>query len=260
MKTNHIFSLFLGIAVLCSMSFRLNGQIVNIESRRIQSDSIRFVFHGDLRYKLQSNNNAKFNSLAGGVTTQFKSKSLKDIFLIIGASDFSKLDNSDITSSSLLHIRYNRKLSELIRLELFTQTQFNKVLDIRLRQLNGIGPRFKFVGKDIFKSYIGTLYMLENQLFYGPNETMQTRHRLSAYLTMLLSFAKHTGELSSVSYYQPRIDQFSDFRLSNQTSLSLKISSKLSMVNSLNLYYESKPSLNIANFNYLLENGLRLNL
>jgi hypothetical protein len=239
---------------------RIQAQIVNIESQRIQTDSIRFVLHGDLRYKLLRNNNSRFNSFSAANTTQFKNKSLKNIFLFIASADFSFLGSEAISNSMLFHGRYNRKINPWLRFELFTQAQYNRVLNIRLRQLNGIGPRFKIFGTDYFKIYLGTLYMLENQQFFGANEILTTRHRLSSYLSVLYHFPAGHGEFSSVTYYQPRFDDFSDFRLSNQTSLNLKITSKLAMTNTLNLYYESRPADNIANFNYLFENGLRLTL
>ena len=236
------------------------GQIVNVESQRIQTDSIRFVLNGDLHYKLLRNNDAKFNSFTAMVTTQYKSRSLQDIFLVIGSADFSELGKESISGAWMFHARYNRKVNAWLRLEAFSQAQQNQVLAIRLRQLNGIGPRFKIFGTKDVKMYLGTLYMLENQRFFGDNEILTTKHRMSSYLSLQCNLPSGAGELTSVTYYQPRLNNFRDLRISNQTSLTFKISSKLSMVNSLNLYYESRPAKTISNFNYMLENGFRLTL
>jgi len=233
---------------------------VNVESQRIQTDSIRFVLNGDLQYKLLRNDDARFNSFTTAITTQMKSRSLKDIVLLIGSADFSALNAESISGAWMVHARYNRKVNSWLRLEVFSQTQQNRVLDIRLRQLIGLGPRFKLSGTKRLRMYLGTLYMLENQRFAGADEKLTTKHRMSSYLSLGYSLPSGNGEFTSVTYYQPRLNDFSDLRLSTQTSLTLKISSTLSMVNSLNLYYESRPAKTVAKFNYMLENGLRLNL
>ena len=235
-------------------------QIVNVESKRIQSDSDRFVMNGDFNYKVLKNNNLRFRTYSGAVTTQFKSRSLKDTYLILASQDLTRLNEEIISKNWLVHTRYTRTISELFKLEVFTQAQQNRVLGIEIRQLNGLGPRIKVFGTKRLTTYSGTLYMLEYQKFFGADEQLTVKHRISTYLSVQASFPNGVGELTSVTYYQPRLSDFSDRRISNQTSLTFNITSKIAFINSLNLIFDSRPAKNISTFNFMVDNGIRIRL
>jgi hypothetical protein len=78
-------------------------------------------------------------------THQYKTKNLKNYFLLLGNIDYSLANGEELSNSGLIHFRYNRKLNKKIRLEAFTQYQYNKILGIESRKLNGIGTRYKII-------------------------------------------------------------------------------------------------------------------
>lgn len=236
------------------------SQLVNIESQRIQTDSIRFVINGDLSYSSQKNNNEKFSVFGASFTTQFKTKSLKDIFLFLASADYSKVNDYDLSNSLLIHYRYNRKLSNFVRLEAFLQYQNNKLIGIDYRELMGIGPRIKITRKTNLKLYYGLLYMYENEKTITENSIIcySTSNRMSTYLSGSIKIAKAIGEFNTVTYYQPCINDFNKYRLNNQSSLLFNLTPHVKFTNTLTILYDEYPPIGISKSNMSFTNGIKI--
>lgn len=234
------------------------AQMVNVESLRKVNDSSRFILNANLNFQIQSNNDNNVKIFGMDLLSQMKSKNLKNIFFVIGNSSYNNTNNKDISNSNLLHLRYNRLITNYLRLEIFTQFQNNRVMDLKFRNLYGIGPRFIFFSKTDFKVYIGTIYMIENERLYDNIQSNSTVSRLSSYISLDFSLPKDLGKFSSVSYYQPRLDFFKDYRFTNRTELSITIYKNISFLTQLNYYYDAFPPNGIANNNFELKNGIKL--
>jgi len=118
------------ITIICFLFYNnIWSQLVNVESQRIQSDSIRFVLNADLSYTNQKNNNEKLSLFTASIASQIKTKSLKDIFLVLLNVDYSEANNQQLSNSLMAHLRYNRKIFNQFRLEAFYQYQKNKILN-----------------------------------------------------------------------------------------------------------------------------------
>ena len=235
------------------------GQLVNIENQRIQSDSIRTITIVDLQYSYQNNNNEELSLGNFSATHQYKTKNLKNYFLLLGNIDYSFANGEELSNAGLIHFRYNRKLNKKLRLEAFTQYQYNKILGVESRNLIGIGPRYKLNKSKKIIFYIGSLLMQE---FEKTSDNMNTLsyQRLSNYLSLSLKNKAKTLEFTSVVYYQPNINLWEDYRLSSQTSLAFNITSKLQFVNSVNYGYDSYSPLYVNNKNIIVANGFKMNL
>lgn len=247
--------------VLLIFGFTLNSQaqLVNIESQRVQSDSVRTITVLDLLYNYQNNNNEELSLINFSATHQYKTKDLKNYFLLLGNIDYSLANGEELSNSGLIHFRYNRKLNTRLRIEAFSQYQYNKILGIESRNLIGIGPRYKINKSDKMVFYIGSLLMQEFEKASDNTKTMSYQ-RLSSYLSISIKNKAKTLEFTSVVYYQPNINLWKDYRLSNQTTLAFNISSKLQFVNSINYGFDSYAPTNISKQNIVLSNGFKLNL
>ncbi len=247
--------------LLFVIGFTINsyGQLVNIETQRVQSDSIRRITAIDLLYNYQNNNNEELSLVNLSATHQYKTKNLKNYFLLLGKIDYSLANGEELSNSGLIHFRYNRKLNKKFRLEAFIQYQYNKILGIESRNLIGIGPRYKINKSDKTIFYVGSLLMQEFERTID-NIRIISYQRLSNYLSLSIKNSAKTLELTSVVYYQPNINHWEDYRLSSQTSLAFNITSKLQFVNSINYGFDSYAPTNISKQNILLSNGLKLNL
>jgi hypothetical protein len=247
--------------VLLIFGFTLNSQaqLVNIESQHVQSDSVRTITVLDLLYNYQNNNNEELSLINFSATHQYKTKDLKNYFLLLGNIDYSLANGEELSNSGLIHFRYNRKLNTRLRIEAFSQYQYNKILGIESRNLIGIGPRYKINKSDKMVFYIGSLLMQEFEKASDNTKTMSYQ-RLSSYLSISIKNKAKTLEFTSVVYYQPNINLWKDYRLSNQTTLAFNISSKLQFVNSINYGFDSYAPTNISKQNIILSNGFKLNL
>ena len=235
------------------------GQLVNVENQRIQNDSIRTITIIDLQYNYQNNNSEELSLVNFSGTHQYKTKNLKNYFLLLGNIDYSLANGEELSNSGLIHFRYNRKLNKKLRLEAFTQYQYNKILGVESRNLIGIGPRYKINKSEKNVLYIGGLLMQEFEKASDNTKTMSYQ-RLSNYLSLSIKNRAKTLELTAVVYYQPNINLWKDYRISSQTNLAFNITSRLQFVNSINYGYDSYAPSNVSKKNIILSNGLKMYL
>lgn len=244
------------LLIICKTA---DAQLINIENQRVQSDSIRRVTILDLLYNYQNNNEEELSQINSSVTHQYKSKNFKNYFLMLGNIDYSLANGSELSNSGLLHFRYNRKLNLRLKMEAFTQYQYNKLLGIEMRNLIGIGMRYKINKSEKAVLYVGSLVMQEFEKTNDAND-IKSYQRLSNYLSFSFKNNAKSIEFSSVIYYQPNLNLWADYRLNNQTSISLNISSKLQFVNSINVGFDTYAPINVSNRNINISNGFKLNI
>ena len=60
----------------------------------------------------------------------------------------------------------------------------------------------------------------------------------------------------ATSYYQPLAKDFSDYRLTLQSQLNIKLNEKIKFYTNFNLAYDSQPPVDVINLSYTMRNGL----
>ncbi len=238
-----VFILFFSIAA--------KSQIINIESQRIITDTTGWS--GNAGITLAA---SKFTKSYAAVSTNghIQYQTSKDLWLFIVDYDLVNAGGENFNNSAFGHIRYNRKLSDLIRLEIFTQGQFNSVTKIDIRYLNGIGLRFKLSPYERAKFYYGLTYMLEYERLKDPAIT-NNDSRLSSYFTFTLR-PEETVLFVNTTYMQPRLSDFRDYRFSNDTRLVFNVTDQLKFMTTFHFLYDSRPPEGIPTINYQVRNGL----
>ena len=213
-----------------------------MEQERIITDTIGFSGTGNISL-LYIKNNKEFWSESVHLHTQFKTN--RSLYLCIldyslqKAKDASQeTTNSFYSNAGVAHVRYNYKTSNWLTLEAFSQAQFNRVMDVKLRWLTGVGPRFKMIALKNFRIYTAALYAYEYENLESGH--ILRDHRISSYVSFSLKLRDNLG-ISSTTYWQPKIKNFSDFRISSQTDLSIKISSRFSFKMSYLYCFDSAP-------------------
>jgi len=235
------------------------GQLVNIESKRMQTDTVRFVFKGDLSFNYTNNDGDYIYKLKNNLTTQFKSKDLNKILFIVGDFGLIRSVDKDFENSWFLHLRYNHEIHNFFRLEGFVQGQNNKILDVNGRYLVGAGVRFKLVSKDHFKMYWGNAYMFEYEISDFLDERFEN-HRYSSYLSFSYKIPNTSLSIVNTTYFQPLIKDFTDYRLLEQLKVNVTINKKLSMFALLDYYYDSRTPRDRKQYSSQSSVGLSLNL
>ena len=243
-----LFFLFLGS---CIFQF-CNAQIVNVESLRRVSDSSKWSGSGSLDIGLIKNTNSIFR-----VTNRirFQYNSHDNVYLFINDINLQKIEDNSFVNRGTQHLRYNRKLGERIKLEAFAQSQYDAVSEIKFRGLLGLGPRFKLSQNEKFRYYIGTLLMYEHEEANTPSTPILRDFRGSTYFSCSLYPLEHLS-IVSTTYYQPLLKQFSDFRISNETSIAFRILENLAFKTTFIYNFDAAPILNIPKVQYELTNGL----
>lgn len=242
------------------IQFSTFAQLVNIESQRIQSDTVRKAGNGNVSFAYQKNNGKPLTQLKTSAVFQLKTKSLRDIFLILGSYDFSKTRNQQLSNAAFGHFRYNRKLNETIKYELYTQIQANQLLNLRSRYIAGTGFRFKFMNEKQFKIYLGVSSFYEYEESIETTRIYRNDFRMSDYLVLSFKFPKNFGELTSTTYYQPLYDRFSDYRLSNQTMLAINFTKNFAFTSSFSYTFDQNPPIGISTETINFINGIRYSL
>src|SRR5690606_14113750 len=223
--------LFLGIGTF------LQGQIVNVESLRKQTDTTGFAGGGEFNGTFLDNEKVIY-------TFQFiphvQYKWERDLLLVVADYKLTKSDDVAFEDAAFLHFRHNHEFTDLFRWESFTQIQHNKVTKLDYRILLGTGPRLKLIGQEKFRMYLGIIPMYQYERIQDEEGCIEGNLRLSNYLsfTFLLS---EQALLYSTSYFQPVWNTWKDYRFYNEQKLEVKLIGNLHLTVSSVYTWDNQP-------------------
>lgn len=248
LKTTILFRLILLIISLFPLFS--NAQIVNIEAKRINADSAGW--YGTVSAGMDVNKFDKWIlNVKADVNIEYLHK--KSLILFISNARMIKAGNTDFVNSAFQHIRYNYSLQKRITAEAFTQIQYNALLKVKNRFLLGGGARWTLVEGKNAKIYLGTLGMFEYEEINNTNE-IHNDLRLSTYLSTTW-FINKMCSFSNTNYYQPKMNDFRDFRFSSQSRLRFDFNKNLSFFFMYDGIYDSRPPVGVLNLVFSLSNG-----
>lgn len=230
----------------------LNAQIVNVESLRLKTDTLGWAGSAHLSINLKKSVNEQFK-IKSGIHVQYKFP--KHLILFVNNIGFERIDDADFTNDAMQHLRYNYKFNKTITGELFLQNQNNAIAKIEYRRLIGSGIRIKLSQSDKYKFYLGNHLMYENEKSKEENPKTNFDWRNSTYFSFSL-YLNDNIKLISTTYFQPRLDKFSDYRTSHQSELNIKIVKKLMFTTTFYLANDTNPMDGIPKKEYELTNGL----
>lgn len=231
-----------------------NAQVINVETLRKPSDSSKWTGSVSFDVSLIKNRNDIFR-IANKAHVQYKDT--LNLWLFVNDINLQKIEGNSLVNRGTQHLRYNRRVTQRVKWEAFVQAQYDAISDINLRALVGTGPRFKLSENENYKFYLGTLIMYEyEKASEDVMNRLQEDIRGSAYLSFSL-YPTETLSIISTSYYQPRVDQFKDYRLSSNTSVLFKILDDLAFKTTFNYFFDAVPvTSEIPKTQYELTNGL----
>jgi hypothetical protein len=243
----------------CFIFTGLNAQLVNIESKRMQSDSVRFALKSDLLFDYTDNNGDYIFQIGSNLTTQYKSKDLKKIYFFIGNYQLIRSGDRDFGNSWFFHLRYNQKLSSLFRIEAFIQNQNNALLTITSRNLVGAGIRLKLISSETTKIYLGNAYMYEIEKIKATGQQFYN-HRNSSYLSVTQAFKRTALDLTGTVYFQPLYANLNNHRILLQLKAELPITKVLSLSALYNYFYSSFSTVEDSDRSSNLSIGFTFNI
>jgi len=251
------YKIILTALVLCAARVS-NSQIVNIESARMQSDTVGWMGGGGLGIALTQNTQKIFGADAEA-HLQYKTSRDQGLWLILGNFSFLKVGNDKFINNDFLHLRYNKKVNPWLRWEVFGQYQNNSVTQIDSRVLVGTGPRFKLVKTPTWRLYAASLVMYEREKELTEPVIRHNDIRSSSYISFTFT-PQGNLELISTTFFQPLFKKLSDYRILNQITLKSKISEHFSLSVKWNYLHDRFPAGEAPRTTYNLGVGVDFEL
>lgn len=240
----------LGFILFFSISSQ--AQILNAESLRKVTDTSGFSGAISLNFALKRTTTDQF-TISNNIHIQYKME--KHLVLFKNNIAFQKVAGANFENSGIQHLRYNYGISPRVAWEVFGQAQYNKVSKIGFRGLLGLGPRFKLSKAENYKFYLGTLLMYEHEELSDGVTGIQRDFRASTYLSFSL-YPTESISLISTTYYQPKLKDFGDYRVSSQSSLVVGLYKSFALKTSYTFTYDEMPAIGIPNSQYDFTTGL----
>ena len=228
MKKIKIFSIITVTFFSCSIF----SQIIDIETSRIENfvgikTSINLGFDG-------SSGTVDRTNYSLGARIDLNSENWNR-FLIFNYSRREKDENIN-EDNTFIHLRFARKLTTLLAVEFFIQSNEKPLEKIEERNLIGAGVRISPL-KDL-RLGIGLFDETEKRINLNERNTT----RLNTYLNYLLKISENTS-LNSLIYFQPDIEDFSEIRSLLRLNLRVKALENFFININYEYVHDSSPPL-----------------
>ncbi len=244
-------------ALLLVCTTAASAQIVNVEKKRTPTDSTWF---GTLELSFAGSKTTKSTlSIYSGGTLQYKARNKKDFVLFDTRYSLVSGDNEKFSNTGYGYLLYNRRMGHgPFKFEGFSTLQYNGLTKVNMRVNAGAGIRVKLTPEEfeLAKFYFGLAYMYEYEELLDPVD-YNWQNRVSSYFTFTLEPYEGVSFVST-TYAQPFLADFSDYRFSNETSLTLGITKKLSLNTTFNYNFDSVPPEGVPSSTYYFINGLEI--
>lgn len=230
----------------------LNGQIVNVESARLDENKMGWQGLVDLNFMALKNNAHLFQ-----FNNKLRAQYVKDRhrWLLLHDINVNMSGTFNFEQNTFQHLRYGWMVDSPLVLEAFVQNQYDKIQLIKHRLLAGVGLRLMFLEKGLLVTYYGITAMGEYE-----QEINQTKGdlyaRMSTYLNLKFTL-KDWLHWYNTAYYQPLFSNVTDYRIMVNSTLEFKVNHRLSMVTRFGMNYDSSPVDNalVPALTYRLTNG-----
>jgi hypothetical protein len=232
---------FVAILFMLVYSILLQAQIINIEDKRLGFKEDGWNGNIDFNFKFTKNSNSVWQ-INNRIAIQHRTE--KQSHLIISDQSFVSNNSNNIVNYGFAHYRYSKGIypDDKIKFEAFTQLQYNSVQKIKVRSLLGSGLRFKVIGNDSANLNLGWSFMYEYEEITTPEYNNAIRN--SNYISFNAKIGKEWS-FKNIIYYQPNVGDFSDFRISNESTISHSLTKHISILGSISFLYDSKPPLEV---------------
>lgn len=161
---------------------------------------------------------------------------------LIASYTYGESNDKKDTNDGSAHLRYVHSIGDTsYDYELFLQTEFNEFQHIKQRNLIGANIRKKLnIFFDKFYAGLGVFYSYMEPDAVSVYDPVYKRIRMNSYL----SFSKKVHQNFSISYlgyYQPNVEELSDYRISQILQLNTSITEDLALGLDVNHAYNTTP-------------------
>ena len=240
------------ILLLLFLSLNSSAQIVNTENAKMDTDTVGWK--GSLNAAVGlSKYVAKVFSTYFGVHVQYKTK--KGLWILLGNSNFLKVEDNNYADSRFLHLRYAVKLRRRFHWEFFGQVEDNKVIKLKSRVVFGTGPRLKVFSNKFIHLHIATHINYEQENEQSDPPRQHSDFRSSSYISFTITPNERT-EINSTTFYQPLLTNFSDSRVLNQVRLKVSANKHFAVNLQWNYFHDRYPVKAVPETQYSFNAGV----
>lgn len=222
--------------------------MVNIEGRRFSTDTVPWQGYLNFRYQLAESSQRSVDLGLNGAVQFIDGR---DRFFFINDLAFSRVEGNKFVNTGFQHLRYNMRADSIWTGEAFLQAQYNKPMQLDLRLTAGAGPRLTALNSERMRVNIGVAFMLEREHDSHGNRFFDGRN--SNYVSGTLKFSPYAS-LTAVVYYQPKLLQLNDHRISVESGLLLRFNERFSFESRFNLLKDSRPPEGVETLTYSWNN------
>lgn len=268
MKKRHFCRLFFVFSLFFLFFFHTSlthGKILNIEKLRPEMQK-KAGLHGALESDLSfTNGNSKtrfqlFNaqlayarhrsSLSERTDHQSYQNNIQRIFLFTGQNEKEWANKVVTVNNETYHLRWTEMHLPNLGHETFFQYQSNEFTKLVKRIIIGAGARYEFDlwEKIFFAVGLGLFHEQETKNIDSSDTNEKVRenlYRWSSYLTFRTPKIWDIFSLTSISYFQPRIDRSSDYRFTEIFEFDIALNSYVGLSLSLEINFDNKPPLGV---------------
>lgn len=162
--------------------------------------------------------------------------------------DYGESKGTKNEDKTYAHLRYIHALDQSgdWTWELFFQSEQDRFKSINGRFLGGAGARWRFLNSsDWGKGYAGIGGFLEKIDYSHPElNTNEENSRLNSYAAYTKSLM-NTSKLNYIGYYQPKLNDASDYVASQTVELIVPIAGQLNLSLTAKYLYDSRPAVGV---------------
>lgn len=161
---------------------------------------------------------------------------------LIASYTYGETNSEENANEGLAHLRYVHNIKNTaFDYELFLQGEFNKFQSIERRNLAGANVRRKFdISFDKFYLGLGLFYSYTKPDTVSDIDPIYKRTRMNSYVSFLKKINENLS-IAYLGYYQPNIELFSDYRVSQIVQLNTSITNDLILGVDINHAYNATP-------------------
>jgi putative salt-induced outer membrane protein YdiY len=216
--------------------------IVNMEEMRVGPPKAGFSGNLDLSVNGAHGNTDKQEA---GLGSRLQWQYEQSTDFIVLSYDYAESSNVRNTNKSFAHGRHVVQFQPKYAWEAFVQVEKNEFARLSFRGLLGAGLRFTLAQTaERVGLYLGAgAFWSRETLDKKPGLTddgTESFSRANFYLVYKHKINSHLSVVST-TYYQPRLDNGSDFRALEQAGLVVKLTDSLNLKLSLDIAHDSRP-------------------
>ena len=165
----------------------------------------------------------------------------KTITWLQGSVEHDEVSGVTTDDNAFAHLRHIHQLFDPDwAMEFYGQLKQDKFKNLKERRLFGAGLRYKILDSSLYGKLFFGLSALDERVKYNELDPKEHNYRASSYLSYKYMVNK-TFELSYMGYYQPKIDNGSDYMTASLAEMTIHLTKVFDLSYLVELDYDSAP-------------------